>query len=151
MLIRTAIDEDQPAIATVFRAAALHWDGDRAWLLANPQHLVWPAAPLAEGRTRVATRAGRVVGFQSWEDRGDTLELIDLFVDPAQMRTGVGAALVADLAEIAAQLGRAAIEVTGNGNALGFYEAAGFLVIGQVATEGVAAPRLRRAVEIRPG
>lgn len=147
MDLRVATAEDRPALAEVFRAASLRWDSDRAWLLANPQHLVWPDAPLAEGRTRVATRDGRVVGFSTWEDAGSALELVDLFVDPAQMRSGVGTALMADLVALAAAMGRRAIEVTGNAHAMPFYTSVGFVVIGEAATEGGTAPRLRRVVE----
>jgi len=49
---------------------------------------------LAEGRTYVAEEDGLVVGFATWAGTAGTVELEDLFVDPAYRRRGIAAALV---------------------------------------------------------
>jgi GNAT superfamily N-acetyltransferase len=100
-------------------------------------------APVARV-SRVAEVDGRVVGFSTYERVGDALEVVDLFVDPDAMRGGVGRALVEDLVDQSGELGAVALEVTGNPNALPLYLAVGFEVVGEAATEGKVAPRLRR-------
>lgn len=130
--VRLATSHDLDPIRGVFHRSSLHEDADRAWLLQHPHHLVW-RGDLA--RTWVAVEDGVILGFASWEPLGAGRELVDLFVDPAAMRRGVGRRLVEHLG--------APLEVTGNPTALPFYLAVGFEVIGEVMTERVAAPRLR--------
>ena len=141
---RPATPNDLDAVRGVFRRAALHWDDDRAWLLANPHHLEWDGGAL--DRTLVADDGRAVLGFGGGVPREGVFEVEDLFVDPPAMGRGVGRILVAALADRARALGLPALEVTGNPRALGFYEAVGFRVIGEAATERILAPRLRRPV-----
>jgi GNAT superfamily N-acetyltransferase len=127
--VRDADASDRPALARIFREASLANAGDRDALLARPEVLTLAADLLARGRTRVATLAdGTVVGFASTRptDPG-VLELDDLFVDPAAMRTGVARQLILRIAAEAEREDVARIEVTANPHALGFYAAVGFV------------------------
>jgi GNAT superfamily N-acetyltransferase len=135
--VRGAVAHDQPALARIYRAASLSNAGDRDGLLAHPAALIFSTDLLARGRIRVATAAdGTVVGFASTRptDPG-VLELEDLFVDPAAMRTGVARQLMFRIATEAEREDVARIEVTPNPHALGFYEAIGFVAGARVATE----------------
>jgi GNAT superfamily N-acetyltransferase len=143
VLVRTAAPDDLDALRGVFRRSALHWDDDRAWLLAHPHHLAWSGPPPG-GETRLVVADGAVLGFASVapvEGRG--WEVVDLFVDPDAMGRGVGRALIADLVDRARAAGVGVLWVTGNPSALGFYTAVGFVVAGTAPTARSEAPRLR--------
>jgi ribosomal protein S18 acetylase RimI-like enzyme len=133
--IRTARTADVAMLRDVYRRASLSNDGDRADLLANPDALEFAEAPVHDGRTRVALEDERVVGFATTRQMDSAVELDDLFVDPARMRRGIGHALVVDAAETTRALGVARLEVTANGHALDFYQAAGFQLDGVVQTQ----------------
>jgi len=88
--VRPATPADEPAVARIYRSAALSNEGDRGVLLAHPDALVLDDDLLARGRTRVATGGdGTVVGFASTRPTAPgVLELDDLFVDPGARRLG---------------------------------------------------------------
>jgi GNAT superfamily N-acetyltransferase len=133
--IRAAAPGDHAVISDLFRRSSLSNVGDREVLLANPEVLAFDEAPIREGRTRVAMEDGRIVGFATTSLGDDVVELDDLFVDPDCMRRGVARALVLDAMSIARAGGSTRIEVTANAHALDFYNAAGFVADGQVATQ----------------
>jgi GNAT superfamily N-acetyltransferase len=134
-LIRSSTPADLAAVVDVFRRASLTNEGDREWILANPDKFVVDEGPVLEGKTRVAVVDGRVVGFATLVGT----ELEDLFVDPDWMRGGIATALVRDVAENG---GVERIEVTANGHALAFYERVGFVHDGPAETLGGPAFRM---------
>jgi hypothetical protein len=81
-VIRLGVPADLAAVRDVFRRASLSNAGDRAILLAHPEHLITGPEGLNEGRTHVAEENGSVVGFATWADVDGVIELEDLFVDP---------------------------------------------------------------------
>lgn len=155
VLIRTAVPADLPRVQQVYRDASLSNPGDAPLLLARPEFLVLTGEGVAAGRTRVAVvpgadlpgadlpgdvapgdAAGVIVGFATVvDDRDGGPELEDLFVDPAWHRRGIARHLVVDAAGRLRRSGHRELWVTGNGHALAFYLAAGFVEVGQVATE----------------
>ena len=140
--IRVADAGDLDAVSDLYRRSSLSNDGDRENLLADPDLLVFDSTPIPERRTRVAVGDGQIVGFATTRVVDDILELDDLFVDPDWMRRGVGSALIVDVAAIARSRSIARIEVTANGHALAFYEAAGFVRDGTAETRFGTAPRM---------
>ena len=141
-MIRLGTSADLPAAASVYRRASLSNAGDRDNLLAHPEYLILGPEGLAGGRTHVAEEDGSVVGFATWAGTGGTVELEDLFVDPAYRRRGIAAALVSHIAGILRARGAERLEVTANPHALGFYRAAGFIECGVAETDFGAAPRM---------
>lgn len=138
---------DLPAVSDVFRRASLSNAGDRAALLAHPEHLIHGPAGLVEGRTQVADENGSVVGFATWaHDAGGVIELEDLFVDPDWMRRGIGTALVKRIAETVRARGVERLQVTANPDAIGFYTAVGFTPCGVASTRFGQAPRMVLAI-----
>ena len=99
---------------------------------------------------RPASGAGPPVGFATTApgpgdgDPGPTLELEDLFVDPAHWRLGVARLLVDDAQDAARGSGVHSVEVDANPRARGFYEAVGFAVVGDAMTELGPGLRMRR-------
>lgn len=132
--IRDAGPGDIAALRDVFRRSSLSNDGDRANLLAHPEVLELADEPVTEGRVRAAVSDDTVVGFAIWAPTQGALELEDLFVDPDQMRRGIGRALVRDVVAIASSRGTSRIEVTANEHARAFYTNVGFVADDYVQT-----------------
>jgi GNAT superfamily N-acetyltransferase len=134
-LIRSSTPDDLAAVVDVFHRASLTNEGDREWILANPDRVAVDERPVLEGKTRVAVIDGQVVGFATLVGA----ELEDLFVDPDWTRRGIATALVQDAV---ANGGLERIEVTANGHALAFYERVGFVHDGPAETPGGPAFRM---------
>ncbi len=147
-LIRPAAPADFDVVSDVFRRASLSNAGDREVLLANPEALAFDPVSIREGRTRVALEDGRIVGFATTSLSGAVAELDDLFVDPDWRRRGVARALVLDAEAVARAGGSTRLEVTANTHALEFYDAAGFVADGLVATQ--FSPGTRMHLDIAP-
>ncbi len=145
-MIRPGVPADLAAVRDVFRRASLANAGDRAALLAHPEHLILGPDGLNEGRTQVADENGSVVGFATWTDADGVVELEDLFVDPDWMRRGIATALVKGIADILRARGVERLEVTANPHAMGFYGAVGFTDCGVASTEFGPAPRMVLAI-----
>lgn len=145
-MIRLGVPDDLPAASDVYRSASLFNAGDRDNLLAHPEYLILGPEGLAEGRTYVAEEGGSVVGFATWIETADVVELEDLFVDPAWMRRGIAAALVEHIADVLRARGVERLEVTANPHAMGFYRAAGFVDCGVAETVFGTAPRMVLAI-----
>jgi len=142
MIIRPGTPADHAAAADVYRRASLSNPGDRDRLLAHPEHLELEPDGLAEGRTQVAEEGGSVVGFATWAETDDGLELEDLFVDPRWVRRGIATALVNHVADLLRSRGADVLEVTASPDALAFYRAVGFVDIGVAQTTFGPAPQL---------
>lgn len=141
--IRTAVAGDLVELQRVFRAASLSNERDAPLLLANPEHLVFAGAGIADGRTRLVEDT-RVFGFATVVPGEDGApELDDLFVDPPDQRRGIARQLVLDAVHRAHESGHAGLFVTANPHALGFYRSVGFVEIGQVDTELGSGARMR--------
>ena len=142
-VIRRALTTEIADLGDIRRRASLSNDGDRDVLLAHPDALEFAGEGVADGRTRVATVAGQIVGFSTILDAEDVVELEDLFVDPPWMRKGIGLELVRDVVDRAIDRGARCIEVTANPHAMAFYARAGFLPGGHAQTRFGPAARLR--------
>ncbi len=145
--IRDGDPDEAQVLEALQRRASLVWDDHRDDLLAHPDAIEVPASLFTDGDVRVAVDDEEgVVGFSvvlpaDASDQpgavaaGPAAELDGLFVEPAWQRgRGVGRALVDDAADRAAGRGTAELLVIANGNALGFYEKVGFVLVGEVAT-----------------
>jgi GNAT superfamily N-acetyltransferase len=94
---------------------------------------------ITAGLVRVAEQDGAIVGFAVLLDRlGETCELDGLFVEPARMRAGVGRRLVDDAERIARDADRRG----GQPQAVAFYEAVGFIAVGEAQTRFGPAPQM---------
>ncbi len=145
--IRTAEPKDLTSLQTVYRLSSLSNDGDRDALLKHPEHLMFSAEPVYDGRTRLAEHPKNgVVGFATLERHEDAAELVDLFVTPESMRAGIGRALVNDAIAALAGDGIRSLWVTGNQHAIAFYDAMGFEVIETVATPLGSGIRMRLGI-----
>jgi GNAT superfamily N-acetyltransferase len=145
-VIRRGVPADLRVLREVYRRASLSNAGDRANLLAHPEHLVLGPEGLNEGRTLVADEDGSVVGFATWTAADGVIELEDLFVDPDWTRRGIATALLEGIAEVLRARGVERLEVTANPHAMGFYTDSGFIHCGVATTEFGEAPRMVLAI-----
>jgi len=152
--IHDAAASDAARLEQIHRDASMVWESDRAFLDAHPGAIGSPAGAIDQGLVRVAAAGHEIVGFATVGPGGSgdegAVELDDLFVDPAWMRRGIGARLVADAAVRARAAGSTALEVTANPHALTFYERAGFVATATVVTAGGPGVRMRLDLD-RPG
>jgi GNAT superfamily N-acetyltransferase len=145
--IRFARLSERAALEQLQRRSSLHQPMYRAQLEAHPDAIELPAGQIAAGLVRVAEQDGALVGFAVLLDRsGDACELDGLFVEPEQMRGGVGRTLVDDAIRIARERGAMRIEVVANPQAVAFYEAVGFVENGEAQTRFGPAPRMSLAL-----
>ena len=125
--VRDALPADVPVVRDVFRAASWSNEGDRVLFAEHPEFLDWADDAVAEGRTRVASIDGLVVGFATYVAMDGRLEVEDLFVEPGAMRRGVARRLIDDLVAIGRDRGVAHLGVDANEHAVAFYRAVGFV------------------------
>jgi GNAT superfamily N-acetyltransferase len=143
--IRNAKATEAPALEALQRRSSDVWEAYRDQLAANPDAIELPQAFIDDGWVRVAVDTGDTpVGFSVViPTDGPAHELDGLFVEPAQMFTGIGRALVEDASGRASDEGAEALEVTA-GPAQGFYEKVGFNLVGVARTRFGPAVRMRR-------
>lgn len=134
--IRLAHPEDRLNLIELQRRASLVYEDTRQQLLDNPEIIDLDEEMLANNEVFVAEIGDRIVGFATIVAHdGNDAEVEGLFVEPSEWRKGIGTALVHHLEREAAAWGASRLHVLANHNALGFYEALGFGVIGERKTE----------------
>jgi len=151
--IRDAAPTEAMTLEDLQRRSSDIWDEYRAQLAANPDAIAVPQAFIDNGWVRVAARAGGPpLGFSVVIPSGGSAHELDgLFVEPAELRRGVGRALVEDAAGRARSAGATRLEVTA-GPAQPFYERLGFTVTGRAQTRFGSAVRMRRELgRLMPG
>ncbi|HUZ24388.1 MAG TPA: GNAT family N-acetyltransferase [Streptosporangiaceae bacterium] len=159
-MIRSARPADIPVIRRLIRELADYegalaevqvTDEDLAATLFSPQPAVF---------AHVAEHEGAVVGFALWFLNYSTwtgrhgIYLEDLYVIPALRRSGLGRALLAELAGICVRRGYARLEwavLDWNSPALAFYAALGAANISQWATHRLTGDALRALAATSPG
>jgi ribosomal-protein-alanine N-acetyltransferase len=100
----------------------------------SPEAAFWPEESLLQAPGWVAATEGNVVGFAIARAVAGEMEILNLAVDPAGRRRGIGSALLDSALAFGRRAGarRAFLEVReSNGGARGFYERHGFAVIGR--------------------
>jgi len=144
--IRDGAPGEAAMLEALQRRSSDVWEAYREQLAANADAIELPQAFIDSGWVRVAQRGvdGAPIGFSVViPTDAASHELDGLFVEPAQMRCGVGRALVEDAAARAMRGGAATLDVTA-GPAQGFYERVGFTVVGEDQTRFGPAVRMRR-------
>jgi N-acetylglutamate synthase-like GNAT family acetyltransferase len=145
--IRPARVAERDALERLQRRSSVHEPMYRAQLAAHPDAIEVPVEQITAGLVRVAEHNGAVVGFAVLLERsGDTCELDGLFVEPDRMRAGAGRRLVEDATRIARERGATRIDVVANPQAVAFYEAVGFTLVGEAQTRFGPAPRMSLSI-----
>ena len=106
---------------------------------------------LANNEVLVAEIGERIVGFATIVAHdGNDAELEGLFVEPTHWRQGIGTALVHAIEREAAAWGASRLHVVANPHAMPFYQATGFVQVGERKTPlGPMAPLLAKPIGAR--
>jgi N-acetylglutamate synthase-like GNAT family acetyltransferase len=141
--IRLAQVSEREALEWLQRRSSMREPMYRAQLAAHPDAIELPAEQITAGLVQVAEQNAVIVGFAVLLERSaDACELDGLFVEPEWMRAGVGRRLVEDAKRIARERGATRVDVVANPQAIAFYEAVGFIPVGEAQTRFGSAPRM---------
>ena len=143
--IRNARESEAAELEALQRRSSDVWEEHRQQLAAHRDAIEFPRHFIDQGWTRVAVLGDDTpLGFSVViPGQSGAHELDGLFVEPHQMRRGIGRSLVEDACARARRTGGRRLEVTA-GPARAFYEALGFHVVGTVRTRFAPAFRMRR-------
>lgn len=136
--VRLAQPDDRLKLIELQRRASLMWDDVRDQLFERPELIdeSIPEEMIAGNQVFVAHRGEHIVGFATIvTHEGNDAEIEGLFVEPSEWRKGIGTALVRAIEREAQAWGANRLHVIANRNVRGFYEAAGFDVMGERKTQ----------------
>src|SRR6185295_3165033 len=88
--VRAAEPHEADDITALARRSKAYWGYDREFLERIRDLLSVEPAEIRDGLVVVAERAGALLGYYRLGGEPPDGELVDLFVDPAAIRTGVG-------------------------------------------------------------
>ena len=136
--LRPARPEEAEALSRLAFASKAHWGYDATFMAACRAELQVSAADIAEYEILVAERAGLCLGYGYLTPREEGgLEIQHLFVAPEAMGQGAGRALTDALLAQARAAGEPQLWVEADPNALGFYRACGFELVGEVSSASI--------------
>jgi N-acetylglutamate synthase-like GNAT family acetyltransferase len=136
--IRLAQPDDRLKLIELMRRASLAGNEPEVvqQLVERPELIDLDEEMLANNEVFVAQRGETIVGFATIiAHDGNDAELEGLFVEPHLWRHGIGRQLLHAIEREAQAWGASRLHVLANFNALKFYEAVGFVAIGEQKTE----------------
>jgi len=140
VLIRSARESEQKPLEELQLRSSLENEGDRAFLMANPDVIQLPLQQILDGLVFVAELSGTIVGFVALKLYAPRkMELEGLFIEPGHWRLGMGRRLVAHAIEVSRAQGARTMIVFANPHADGFYRRVGFVKEGEVSIESQTA------------
>jgi GNAT superfamily N-acetyltransferase len=148
IVFRSAVPDDAGALTELAMHSKVHWGYDARFMELCRAELTMTAARMAEEEIVVVGGAGRgLAGFASFSrDPDGTVEVMNCFVEPALIGTGIGRALMSELIARARAMGVAVMMVDSDPQAEGFYRRHGFRRVGVAPSgsiPGRSLPRLR--------
>jgi N-acetylglutamate synthase-like GNAT family acetyltransferase len=136
--IRLAEPDDRLKLIELMRRASLAGNEPEVveQLIEQPELIDLDEEMLASNEVFVAQRGDTIVGFATIiAHEGNDAELEGLFVEPHLWREGIGRELLHAIEREAHAWGASRLHVLANRNTLKFYEAVGFVAIGEQKTE----------------
>ena len=140
VILRPGSSADAPHASALAQRAKAGWGYPAEWLERWRTALTISPGTLTAERSLVAVRDGTLAGVCVLEFRDDHSSLEHLWVDPAQQRRGIGAALVRRALGLAAKAGRPRLIVESDPSAESFYERLGGRRIGATPASMPGAP-----------
>lgn len=138
--IRPARAEEAPALSELCVRSKAAWGYDETFMALAREALEVSPEQIAAGDVWVATaQAGGLAGVVALGPSEDpnTLDLDKLFVEPRQIRTGVGRALLAHAIIEARHRGAERLTILADPYAAGFYERHGARLIGEAPSDAI--------------
>src|SRR5574342_530947 len=131
MTIIRATTEMATALSQIAFAAKAYWGYPEAWLAHWASSLTITPAFIAHQGVYAEVRGGRPLGFYALVARGAEAELAHLWVQPAQIGTGLGRALFEHAVRLAQGLAARRLLIEADPHAEGFYLHLGATRIGE--------------------
>jgi GNAT superfamily N-acetyltransferase len=123
--IRRAEAADGERLREITAVAKALWDYDPQPVAVWAAQLDFSATALAARETHVAEQGDRIVAYAALVQKGETVILDDLWVDPSSIGEGIGARLFTVALERVRELRAKRLEWESEPNAVGFYEKMG--------------------------
>jgi len=138
--IRPARPEEASRLSELCVRSKAVWGYDRGFMTLAQTALEVDPEQIKLGDVWVATAAdGSIAGVVALgaSEQPNTLDLDKLFVEPQQIRTGVGRALIAHAIDEARRRGAKRLTILSDPYAAGFYERNGARLIGQAPSDAI--------------
>lgn len=159
MLIRRASPEDAAILTQVAHEAKEYWGYPESWIQFWKEDLTITPAFIEANHVFLADSGEEVAGFYAIvmlrpdnapSPSASKAELEHMWVKPEHIGAGVGRDLFMHAMETAAFLSAAALEISADPNAEGFYQRMGATRIGEIHSEIEGQPRTlpRLAIEL---
>src|SRR2546422_4716336 len=150
--IRPARPEEAQRLSELAFRSKAHWGYSADFLERCRGQLLVRAEQLVALRTHVLEREGDIAGFFTISGDPPEGELVHLFVEPAAIGSGAGAALLGAARELAEREGFRRLLIHSDPNAEPFYPRQGARRIGEVPSDSFAGRLLPLlALELSPG
>jgi GNAT superfamily N-acetyltransferase len=134
--IRRASPSEAGALTALAIRSKAHWGYDASFMAAATREMTIAPELIERAACFVAERNG-VVGFYVLAVEDGVPMLLDLWVDPAAMRSGIGPALFGHMVAQARALAYRRVRIESDPNAEPFYRAMGARRLGTVASRVV--------------
>jgi GNAT superfamily N-acetyltransferase len=146
--IRRARPDEAELLTGIAHAAKRHWGYPERWMeLWRPLLTISPEE-VAGCEFWVSELDGRVAGFHAVSVTGPEASLDHLWLRPEAMGLGIGRALFAHAAALAAQLGASTLVIDADPNAEGFYLRMGARRVGEIPADVDGTPRVLPRLEL---
>jgi GNAT superfamily N-acetyltransferase len=137
VVLRAARGGEAATLSELAVRSKAHWGYSTEFLMACRAELTVDPADIDAGRVIVATRRGSVAGFSNVTGEPPVADLDMLFVEPAHIGTGVGAALFDALRATAVAARFTVLRIESDPFALGFYESRGAVQVGEASSASI--------------
>ena len=150
MIIRKASTDDAEALTTIAHNAKRFWGYPEHWIAHWQNELTILPEYISANEVYIADEAGRPLGFYALIVRDPKAELDHLWVDPANIGTGVGKQLFLHAMQKAAGENVEEVEINSDPNAEGFYQKMGAHRVGESVSELDGQPRILPRMSVDP-
>lgn len=133
--IREASTDEAAALSAIAHDAKRYWGYPETWIQHWEEDLIISSDFIRDNLVYVAEREGEVIGFYALVVGHQRAELEHMWVAPSHIGTGVGKELFVHAMQRAAGENVAAVEISSDPNAEGFYERMGARRISEDSSE----------------
>ncbi len=136
--IRLARPEEAPVLTHLAIRSKAHWGYDASFMKACNSELTVTTDQIAERATFVFEEQAVALAFYRIEIEAETADIASFFVDPFELRRGIGTKMWRHLLDLCRQQGTVRITIASDPNAVDFYQSLGAQPIGTVPSESIA-------------
>jgi len=137
LVFRRARPEEAPALTELALRSKAHWGYDEAFMRLAREAMEIDAELVARSVSFVGERDGEIVGFYLLTVKADGPTLLELWVEPAVIGTGLGALFWRHMLDSARGEGYRTVRFVSDPNAAGFYVKMGARRVGEVESVAV--------------